>query len=70
MWKASKTLEMWLGDVLRMQTVGPSALTTYLPVYPALQALQALQAGLGKLLGLWPEFKKIAQHQNLRFVLV
>jgi hypothetical protein len=56
MWKASKTLEMWLGDVLRMQTVGPSALTTFLPVYPA---LQALQAGLGKLLGLWPEFKKI-----------
>jgi hypothetical protein len=50
----------WLGDVSRMQTVGPSALTTYLPVYPA------LQAGLGKLLGLWPEFKKMAQHQNLR----
>jgi hypothetical protein len=31
----------WLGDVSRMQTVGPSALTTYLPVYPARQARQA-----------------------------
>jgi hypothetical protein len=41
-----------------MQMVGPSALKMYLPEYPA------LQAGLGKLLGLWPEIQNKAQHQE------